>query len=139
VILEWKNPDVIPEWKNLDLTPEWKTVLDPYKLKFFRQGEDNSERARFSVAVSFPIGEAPKHEPFRMSKVEKNIITWSISPLGKSGGKQYRKVVDYFSTLPDGCIPDHDIGFFKHFLLHLKGNWLKLCDLGKQHLTNCVS
>jgi hypothetical protein len=46
---------------------------------------------------------------------------------------------DHFSMLPSGWIPRDGLDFFAQFLRHLQKKWLDVCDLGEQHLTDCVS
>jgi len=100
-------------------------------------GGDNSDSVY--IAARFPIGKVPKDNSFRLPEGEKIIIGWTILQSRKSDGKPHRKAVDHFSTLPSGCIPDHDIDFFRHFIIYLMEKWLNLCDQGQKHLTKCVS
>jgi hypothetical protein len=117
-----------------------ESKLNHNELKFSNQRRHDCEDVSFSVAVWFPVGEIPKYkESFRMPVGEKIIITWTISQFRRPDGKQYRKAIDHFSTLPFGWIPDHDIDFFKQFILRLGDKWLELCDLGEKHLNDCVS
>jgi hypothetical protein len=121
---------------------ESSVCLDPYGLKIKQALRDNG--IGFSAEVWFPrlftAGEAPKQEKsFIIPELEKDRISstklWSQS----SNGKQYWKAVDYFSTLPHGSIPGHNIDLLKLFILHLEHKWLKLCDWGEEYLTRSVS
>jgi hypothetical protein len=114
--------------------------LDGNELKILPQRQEDCEDVKFSAAVWFPdILDDSLY--FRTSETagENLMVAWTILEFRKSDGKQYRKAVDHFSTLPYGSIPDHDIDFFKDLITRLEEKWLELCDRGEKHLTACVS
>jgi hypothetical protein len=118
-----------------DLIAESKDPLKPYQLEIIdKMPQNKSEDTKLFVGIWFPLRDPKPDESFMMSTDEKAIISWTI-PSSDSG----RKVIDHFSTLPYGSIPDHHIDFFKHFILHLKDKWVGLCDWGEKRLTECVS
>jgi len=124
--------------KKAGLIPELKVSLEPNKLKI-EILSSNREGTKLFVGIWFPVKEDSKHdESFMIPTDEKAIISSTILPFSE-GGRQYRKAIDRFSTLPYGSIPDHDIDFFKDFIRHLEDKWVGLCDLGEKQLTNCVS
>lgn len=126
--------DRIPELK--DPIPELKDSLEPYRLAIFEKKPLNkSESTELFVGIWFPLRDPKPDESFMTSTDEKVMISWTIFPFSDSG----RKVIDHFSTLPYGSIPDHHIDFFKHFILHLKDKWVGLCDWGEKRLAECVS
>lgn len=111
-------------------------------MTIFHPEPNDSKDVDISVAVLFSGGQDPTHEKcFKIPVGEKTTIRikWTISRLRKLKGKQYWKAIDHYSTLPYGRIPDNGIDFFQDFILQLKDKWLKLCDLGEKHLTDCVS
>jgi hypothetical protein len=115
--------------------PRSNVLWNHNKLEISSRRREGCEIVDFSVSVWFPAGEDLINKGFlKMLMGEKAIITWTILQ-----DRKYRKAIDHFSTLPYGCIPDHDVDFFKYFILSLKDKWLNLCDLARKHLTNCVS
>jgi hypothetical protein len=113
-----------------------KDLSEPYQLKIFPKKPPNkSEGTKLFVGIWFPPRDPKPDKSFTMSTDEKAMISWTIFPFSDSGSK----VIDHFSTLPYGSIPDHHIDFFKHFILHLRDKWLVLCNLEERHLADLVS
>jgi hypothetical protein len=105
-----------------------KDPSEPYQLKIFSKMPPNdSEGTKLFVGIWFPLSD-PNLD-------EKVMISWTIFLFSDIG----QKVIDHFSTLPYGSIPDHHIDFFTHFILHLKEKWLELCNQEERHLTELVS
>jgi hypothetical protein len=126
------------------MIPESSVSLNPNGLKIKQVPRGDGKGVDFSAEVWFPCrftaGEAPKQEKsFIMPELEKDRISSTKLWLQNSSGKQYWKVVDHFSTLPDSSVPGHGIDLFKPFILHLQDKWLKLCDQAEKHLTRSVS
>lgn len=44
----------------------------------------------------------------------------------------------YFSTLPHGWIPDDGTDLFNQFLTHIKAQWVKLCEIFEEILSQKV-
>jgi hypothetical protein len=112
------------------------------QLEISHGDPNDSKDINFSVAVCFSGGEKTTREKcFNIPVDEKTTIriTWTISRLTKPNGERYSKAIDHYSTLPYGWVPDNGIDFFNDFILRLEEKWIKLCDLGENHLTNCVS
>jgi hypothetical protein len=132
--------------KKADLIPELEVSLEPNELEIKilgnkPEGTELNHRGstKLFVGIWFPVKEDSKNDDsFMIPTDEKAIISSTILPFSE-GGRQYRKAIDRFSTLPYGSIPDHDIDFFKHFIRHLEDKWVGLCDLGEKQLTDCVS
>jgi hypothetical protein len=111
-------------------------------LKYFRNVREDPDGISFSVAVRFLVKMEPHHErSFETPAIDEEVrIAWTLLPIRKKpNGEQYWEAIDYFSMLLDGCIPDHSIDFFEHFILWLEHKWLELCEQGQKHLSEYVS
>jgi hypothetical protein len=118
-----------------DLIAEFEDSLKPYQLKISKIPPNKPEGTKLFVVIWFPLKDPKPDGSFMMSKDEIALISWAIFPFSNSG----RKVIDHFSALPYGSIPDHHIDFFKHFILHLEDKWVRLCDQGEEDLADWVS
>jgi hypothetical protein len=95
------------------------------------------------VAVSFPALLDPvkanaKSFVETLYGREEICIMWTMRCFPDSGGESWIST-DHYSTLPNGWIPDGGTDFFRLFILHLKQQWLKLCNIGDTYLTESVS
>jgi len=101
----------------------------------------------FTVALYFPSLSQLLTRPTTVGTGDGNIlmIRWTVIKIANSGpdtgsnrtGKSWQSAT-YFSTLPNGCIPDDGVDFFKQFLDHLRTRWLQICQQGEELLSDSV-
>ncbi|UKZ74918.1 hypothetical protein TrVFT333_002588 [Trichoderma virens FT-333] len=60
-------------------------------------------------------------------------IAWKMIRSTKPGSPWTSTV--YFSTLPNGWMPENEMDLFKQFIFYVKGNWLRLCQHFETHLS----
>jgi hypothetical protein len=96
------------------------------------------QNVRHLIAVSFPVILDPVNaKSFVQTRdhLEQIWIMWTMKCFLNSDWIS----TDHYSTLLDGCMLDGGADFFRLFMLHLKRQWLELCNIRDTYLTRSVS
>jgi hypothetical protein len=64
-------------------------------------------------------------------------IAWKMNRSTKPGSPWTPAI--YFSTLPNGWLPENNLDLFTQFIFYVKASWLKLCQELETYLSNRVS
>lgn len=91
----------------------------------------------FSLIASVPPG--VNSEPFASGNWCKHAITWTMTYQSGEKTNSMWKSVKYFSTLPNGWIPENHVVFFTQFMSSLGEKWLHVCNQADDHLSQRVS
>ncbi|KFY79384.1 hypothetical protein V499_01625 [Pseudogymnoascus sp. VKM F-103] len=94
----------------------------------------DNKTCTYSVAIWFSVAQS---QVFKRPIDEKLRITWTMVWLDNSNGEPLCRSTNHFSTLQYAWIPEYSLQFFACLIRRLKEEWLEVCYLGQNHITQC--